>query len=277
MTRRGFTFVELLMATALLALLMVGVLAVVVAVAKPVTATDAKPDAALQVVQTWGSLLRDDLDQAVGADVTKPDELTMLGYSSLQTSDRRRVHRPVLITYRFEEVDGRKWLVRRQAALDMLNVHNVQRDLVCQWDGRFELQPTGDASAVAQFKSLRNPGPATVDLATERAGPMGGAGVLNASADSPVQTERRSYFWQPAGLSYFYEFLPTDARGSIDPDEAEKAAEEAQAAAAASVADAPVADRIGKSARTRRRLGWRLKVWMSGAAEPVYDQVLTVR
>jgi hypothetical protein len=123
----------MLLATVLSALLMVGLLAVVVSLGKPVlrqggrqvaAAADAGP------VEAVVRMLREDVQHAAELKSTAAGELRFIGYQALTGAGRATVHRPVEVVYRAEVVEGRTWLVRRQAALDVTTNQGVQRDLV---------------------------------------------------------------------------------------------------------------------------------------------------
>lgn len=141
MNRRGLTLLEMLLALVVCAMLMTGVLSVVTSLgaaglagAEPCTG----PEAANAAVDAWVRQLRQDL--ACGTvETVKETELTIVGYSALRGTDHCQTHRPVRIVYLIEEIDGRTWVVRRQAILDLLTNQNVRRDLVCGGVRRFEL------------------------------------------------------------------------------------------------------------------------------------------
>jgi hypothetical protein len=136
----AFTLLELLMATVLMSLLMVGVLAVVATLGKAETASgapaSASPALPAEAMDAWVSLLREDLSRA-GDVEAQADGLALTGYMAFDGSARECTHRPAEVAYKIEDVDGRRWLVRRQAALDVLTNRNVQRDLVCCGVTRF--------------------------------------------------------------------------------------------------------------------------------------------
>ncbi len=158
-TARGFTLLELLMATALAAMLMVGVLAVVASIASPAheaaqtrgqgvrgigqVVSDAPP------VDAWVALLREDLAHARSVKAQPDGSLVLAGYTGLAGAGRERSHRPAVVTYSVKRIEGRDWLVRRQVLLDVLSNQNVQNDLVAAGVSRFEVLRDGKAPAVA--------------------------------------------------------------------------------------------------------------------------------
>jgi hypothetical protein len=156
---RGFTLVELLLATVLTTILMIGVLAVITSLgARGVVADGGRPLEGLSESQAWEAcvrLLREDLDQASSADAAKPNVLRLSGYGALDARSREQAHRPVKVVYAVEEIDGRPWLTRRQDAMDVLVQNNVQRDLVCSGVRRFELAKTPPVNKDAPAEGRR--------------------------------------------------------------------------------------------------------------------------
>jgi len=142
MRRPGFTLLEMLLATALAAILMVGVLGLITDIgSSQLAAAESEepgrsPTAALEA---WAALLREDLEHAREVDLSQPNELRLVGTHALDSARREATHRPVEVVYRMEEIDGRSVLVREQAALDVATNRNVQRDLVCGGVDRFDL------------------------------------------------------------------------------------------------------------------------------------------
>jgi prepilin-type N-terminal cleavage/methylation domain-containing protein len=150
-TARGFTLLEMMIATVLSSVLLIGVLAVVANLGKSANAVglgrseDFAAVSGAEAVRAWEPLLRDDMAGAAAVDATKANELTLVGYGALDATSRRRVHRPVRVVYEIAELDGRRWLIRRQTALDVLTDQNVQRDLVCSGVTRFALARVAEA------------------------------------------------------------------------------------------------------------------------------------
>jgi len=149
---RGFTLLELLIATMLTTLLMMGVVAVVAGMGSsaagvaPPACADAGPTgqtARAEDIAAWVGMLRDDLNQARLITRRGPGVLAMVGYASLDAQRREITHRPVTLVYKIEDIDGLQWVIRRQAALDVLTNQNVQRDLVCCGVTRFEVVMQG--------------------------------------------------------------------------------------------------------------------------------------
>lgn len=154
--RRAFTLLEMLLATVLSTLLLIGLLAVVADLGASgmaaggqfgtLFAADGSPDSAAmaEAVEAWLPLLREDLNHTARADVSKANELTLVGQFALDAGGRARTHRPARVRYRLTEINGRRWLIRRQEALDSWTNEDVQCDLVCSGVTRFEVVQSGD-------------------------------------------------------------------------------------------------------------------------------------
>lgn len=150
---RGFTMLELLMALALSAMLMIGVMAVIAQLgAKSVRQASAhtgqagQPGQAMEpgagaAMESMARLMGEDIEQAEWVDATKPNQLELTGYCGLDDQGRGRLHRPVDVVYRLEQANGRTWLVRRQMLRDVLTNQNIQRDLVCGDVTGFAISP----------------------------------------------------------------------------------------------------------------------------------------
>lgn len=150
MTRpRGFTLLELLLASVLLTTLMIGALAVVAdlgsAGVTPGGEGDRKADSPRCAVEIWAELLDEDLRQAVAVCVSDANEVFLLGWGHLEGGCGERTGRPALVLYSLDEIGGHRWLARRQVALDHSQTQNGRLDLVCRGITRFELRPAGQA------------------------------------------------------------------------------------------------------------------------------------
>jgi len=157
---RGFTLLELLLATVLSTVLMVGVLAVITTLGAPAldAAEPGQPASPVgdQTLAALQRLLAGDIDHARQILTVERDRFVLIGSSMLGGADRRRVHRPVRVTYRLERIDGHTWLIRTQAALDVLDNQNIQHELVCRDVQGFELvsikseAPVGDSDQAGE-------------------------------------------------------------------------------------------------------------------------------
>lgn len=152
--RRGFTLLEMLLALMVSAMLMAGVLAVVTGLgARGVAAAgpNAEGEQMAAAVDAWVRLLREDLANATAV-AGLENELVLTGYVALAGAEAERTHRPVRAVYRIEDLAGRRWLVRRQALLDVLSNDNTRQDLLCRGVRRFEVVWIPDVAAVATGK-----------------------------------------------------------------------------------------------------------------------------
>ncbi len=311
----GFTLIELLAASALTAVLMVGVLAVIAdlgaAGMEPTRALEADATFEDDALAAWLSLLREDLEHAMDVDVPRPGVLVLTGYGALDGSRRERTHRPVRVRYTVEEVGGRAWLVRRQAALDVLSNRHVQRDLVCSGVVRFALEAVGStatrrgvASAPTAAEATRTGG---ADAASEAAPGTGAApaGAVRAPAagtrappadPATPETPAPQGAERPEGvvinhLHYYLKYAPHLYEGGPESAPAETseaptapAADTAIATAGASGAPGAggaVAPTEAPAARRRPRprdVPWWLRVWTDPATEaPTYERLVTIR
>lgn len=149
----GFTLLELLLASALSVLLMVGVLAVIAtwrtADAAPGAGNDRfGPSTVMADAETerWVALLREDLGHARQVEQGGDALVRLVGHAGLDAVGRARTHRPVEVVYRTMEQDGAVWLVREQAALDIASTAHRQRDLVAAGVLAVELTAVADDS-----------------------------------------------------------------------------------------------------------------------------------
>ncbi|MBS3822135.1 MAG: hypothetical protein GVY24_05085 [Planctomycetes bacterium] len=143
MTARGFTLLELLLATMLTVIVMVGVMAVVVRIAQPLDPRDRSPGPQDQARQSppidrWLRVLRTDLAHAKNIQ-TAENKITLTGYAALSDRGRGPTHRPAKITYQLQTTNRRCWIIRRQQWLDELTSDNVQCDLIGAGVSRFKL------------------------------------------------------------------------------------------------------------------------------------------
>jgi hypothetical protein len=321
-TRRAFTLVEMLAATVLSALLMIGVLAVVRdlgayraagaaaadsgAALTPEGSTSVEPD----VLGVMAKLLRSDLGHAIAVETCERNELALIGYSALHAPGRGLTHRPVRIEYELAEIDGRRWLLRKQESLDVATNRNVQRDLVCCGLAGFELvrdlpgQPATDAKAAGPHApdsgapaADRDPeqGPETDDEARAASSPepRWQAGIYEGAMAAyrerygtvpPVLSPCDSPFWhhwlafmqayekKMAALSH----TRPDAGSQPRPDASEGSDDpHSPGSARAPVWEDDDFQFLG--AGFDGGALWRLRIWTDEAGEPAADQVLTAR
>ena len=143
MKRTGFTLLELLLASVLTTMLMVGVLAVVASLGSSAVGAAEEgridPEVRADSIQPWIDLLRNDIAHADELTMTRDNVLKIIGHAALDRANRAATHRPVEIHYAFREVAGRRWLVRFERALDALTNQNIRCDLVAGDIAGFEL------------------------------------------------------------------------------------------------------------------------------------------
>lgn len=267
--RRAFTLLELLLATALTTLLMVGVLAIISRIGAAAVVTlpgaSAEDAASDDVIDALVHLLREDIDHAFDVDTTKPNELIMFGVGTLEGDDRQRGHRPVVITYQFERAGSRMWLVRRQAALDVLSNRNVQRDLVCEGIARFALTAARDGQVLEGASAARRK---PIDAAP----PPPAIDAVGGTVESPPPDPYESILVD--GLMFYRRYAPVWASASED---------DADERPAAMAGKPKVADgRLPEGDKSPADLDlpgviWRLRVWTDGEADRFVDRLITIQ
>ena len=145
---KAFTTIELLVATGLSVLLMVGLLQVVAAVQRDMAEMQASK--LNHGFDRFVDILRWDLAHARTVQQDK-EHLTLVGYNSL---DRRGFrlkdgfgdhgsnhHQPVRVTYRIKRIGSSEWLIRFQTDLDILSNRNTWSEPVCFGIDSFKLEP----------------------------------------------------------------------------------------------------------------------------------------
>ncbi len=137
MRRAGFTLLELMLASVLTTVLLLGVMAVIVRLAS-VSNAPGVDHAALEP-EALALLLREDLRNTDKVEANDAGLLVLRGLCGLDAQRRERVHQPVRVSYSVESLDGRSWVVRRQEWLESRSNRNVQRDLVAAGVQSFEI------------------------------------------------------------------------------------------------------------------------------------------
>jgi len=118
MSRRGFTLLEVLVASALAAMLMVAVLGVLGQITTPMAKQGwALPADSPNAGDALTRLIRSDLSQADRIDASTPNQITLEGWLSLSPVGLERSHREVGVRYRIERLDGRPTLWRDEFSL----------------------------------------------------------------------------------------------------------------------------------------------------------------
>ena len=134
---RGFTLLELLLATAMATVLMVGILAVIVRLhPDPITATGSEYVTVLGAdnapIDRVTDLLRHDLVHADAIEQPSDDRITIIGLDAhLDDSPTTgESHRPMRISYTIVESAERRFLLRTQTYLDATTDAATQTQLV---------------------------------------------------------------------------------------------------------------------------------------------------
>lgn len=140
MKQRGLTLIELLLATALTAMLMLGVLMVLATLRKPTVSASGEGEAVASIDPLVGAfeVLRADLQQAKSIEWTE-DGLTMISDAGVHDQSFERSARPVRVSYRTLSIGESRWLIREQSALDTVEPMAGTRSLVAYSIDRVEL------------------------------------------------------------------------------------------------------------------------------------------
>ena len=139
--RSGFTLIEMLLATVLTSVLMVGVLAVITRVSRPISTPI--HEASLTSI----SIGTDAVFRVVTADLTQArevefdgSEIALTGFGGLDPVTKERSQRPVRVRYRVQQVADQSWLVREERLLDE-GSQVVTIELVAPGVSRIALEP----------------------------------------------------------------------------------------------------------------------------------------
>jgi len=290
MSRHGFTLLELLLATVLATVLMVGVMAIVTDLGvsrsharNPASGPNAsRPAAEIDQLDAWARLLCEDIRHADDIDTSDKDLLAFTGYNALDPSCRRRSHRPVRVTYEFRDIDSRKWIVRRQTALDLLTNRNVQRDLVCCGVSRFELTPipAAEKRPADNTPKAKDGGKASKPSVApkEQNVAKGAEHADRQKASSIVRSKDGRISILVEGQYYYPRYAPEWAR--------KKYAKEL--ARLNGIAGVPSVFNKGRNTEPEAQetdqddntpaLGtsWRLRIWADDVKNPAYDRILSI-
>jgi len=127
--RRGFTLIELMVATVLAALLMAAVLGVLKGVTrsqKTLMRGDTAPPWQARLI----SQLEWDLTNSRSV-VPTVDGFQLKGFAGRDFASGAALHGPTTVQYAVRNVAGQLWLVRGEAHLDSLSLDNDSLELVC--------------------------------------------------------------------------------------------------------------------------------------------------
>lgn len=142
---RGFTLLELLLASVLMAVLMVGVMSVIANVVRPAAslADNGSAVSLQEQAQAWVRVLHADLGQARMIK-KRGDEVVVMNTGGIDPLTQQRTHRPVIIRYAIKKVGERSCLVRYEQSLDTREVMPERRELVGIGVTRLELVPPAE-------------------------------------------------------------------------------------------------------------------------------------
>lgn len=167
--RRGFTLLELMLATVLMSVLMIGVLAVLTQVLRPAGGQNERAKALGGIDAGWVGVMRGDLLQARAVQ-SGESRIELMGYVGLDPATGERTQRPARVAYHLaEDIAGRSWLVRSETPMDTGGKPTTRHELLGGGVTRFTLTPP----RVGTTDRL-SPAPAS--------GPASGAGAAGGGA-----------------------------------------------------------------------------------------------
>lgn len=136
--RNGFTLLELMLATVLMSVLMIGVLAVLTQVLRSPQMTSDQGEPMGEVGPSWVELIRHDLTQARTVEHSA-NRIKLMGYVWLDPVTGQRTQQPAHVTYRLVEIGERPWMVRTSQMIDRDKQPTVRHELLGSGVTRFEL------------------------------------------------------------------------------------------------------------------------------------------
>jgi type II secretory pathway pseudopilin PulG len=114
----AFTLIELVIASALAALLMVGVMMVLTGIIRDRKRLSAAPSSEPASPAALAEILRRDLSCSTQFSVLADGSIQINGLSALDDKTLQSIDRPSLITYRLSDRDGLRMLIRDEAMQD---------------------------------------------------------------------------------------------------------------------------------------------------------------
>jgi len=126
---KGFTIMELLIASALAAILMIGILFATTQLARQ-TQRLRKVSSPTQF-NSMVELLHKDLKLATACRVTE-NQIHLQGFMLLDKKTQRPMQQPAQVIYRLVEVGNEHWLMRHQRAINNLTFDDMDANLVCK-------------------------------------------------------------------------------------------------------------------------------------------------
>lgn len=254
---RAFTLLEVLLATVLLTSLMVGALAVISRVWSEGLSTtepaDGNPRSAAHSVEAWAELLREDIELALAIRSHRPDEIMLIGPCGIDARSMVRTHRPVLVLYALQNINGKRWMVRQQAALDVPNELVLQSDLVLCCVSRIELL----------YEGLNEPPSRLSDGTVPPNGADASAGEDRQERHRPDNSVRIYDTYFPRAN------LPDWADSDMPSSEWIRREDRISTPVTGEDTENPQDDAVQKKS-------WRLRVWIGEASEAAVDRILAV-
>lgn len=174
LSRRAFTLIEMLAATALAALLMIALLSVIASLGRTRAAMN-RADEAQQWHEGVVEMIRLDLVNSTSV-TTDRDAITIEGHVLLDASDRSATQRLGMVRYHLRSIGNRTWLVRSQQPRNGGQIARTVTELLCPdvrgisltvYDRRLHLDRGSASPGAPAIKSM----PGTVRLTIQPTDP----------------------------------------------------------------------------------------------------------
>lgn len=128
-THRAFTIVEMLIASVLASLLMIGVLFGTTQMANQ-TQRQARTQSPTYY-QQLADIITADLNQTISYKIAE-DQIQLKGFFLIDDKTHERKARPAEVIYRITQIDETYWLMRYQRELGKLSLDDTQANLLCK-------------------------------------------------------------------------------------------------------------------------------------------------
>jgi len=265
--RRGFTLLEMLLATALTALLVVGVMGALTNItrvnhsANSGEAPRPLPQGGDEAyIQAFADVLADDLAHASAIELGSGGRLALITHNALPAGAGRRTYEPVVVRYLVHRDLDRRWLIRQQMSLAVQDNPGADRTVVCGGIDRFELVYTGDNAALTELQ--RGGVDPVVDQERDRE-------RLVVMEEDPAHPRYfRGVAFRPAGNTLVADDADKDKGGNEGKDD--------DGDSGARDGGAESATHDGPNVGVAFGSDWRLRVWRLGASTPAFDRALTL-
>lgn len=288
--RAAFTLVEMILASALMVLLMLGVMGVITRVGFAVTppqSAEGGIGANDHPLEMWTDLLNRELNSVLKVEACEDNRLEWVCTTHLSASNLRITDRPVRVHYTVERMGGDNWLVRRQWALDVLDNRGPMVEWVVRGVSRFAFERTSWDSAGATVA----PEISSQPVPTQSASTTGVTGQAETAPAADGKQSQQSKTRKPAQKTLDYRIDAGLAVPLYEEDHRPQAAPAGRNEPVAGTTEpaTPSQSRgsIGLATQTQTTpaappqpqrgiagTAWQLKVWGPLSDGPVFERVI---